>query len=35
VLGQLQDWGATQVDWTSDVSENVVFPVPKPLRRTG
>ncbi len=35
VLGLLQDWGATQVDWTSDVSENVVFPVPKPLRRTG
>jgi len=35
VVGQLQAWGAEQASWTSDVSENVVFPVPKPLRRLG
>jgi len=35
VVSQLQAWGAEQASWTSDVSENVVFPVPKPLRRLG
>jgi len=35
VVSQLQGWGAEQAEWTSDVSENVVFPVPKLLRRSG
>jgi len=35
VVAQLRSWGAEQAEWTSDVSENVVFPVPKLLRRSG